>query len=536
MNSLLRKLRIDSVSRLVQSLSRWRRALLALMLLAFLSRILRAQALLIIDRDGVRYIDQAAALLGGSWSDGFGGYYPPLYPLAIALCGLVLPLELAAITVNALASAATVWILAALLRPCIGPRAALWAAFTWIFAPSALHIGSQVLAESLALLLALLALFSSPNPNANLRKTIAWAWLRGAAIGLAVLARPESIALVGLLLWPAPRAAKQTLSRRALATLAALLALVLAILPYAIVLRAETGEWSFSRKAGVVAGALAPELSQSGAAALDQTMRAELEARKEGKELPAGGQALLLALIRTPQSLISKATRDLIPLTHEGIRLLSWPFFLMALAGIFLARTLPTDKRRTLWATGGPALWLALAVLFLARPKERYLLCVLPAACGFIGLALRIIEARCNEKGSKPITALIVTLIVVLGLAIGGRLEGRSKLFLRKLGAQLKTLSQPADLVLAPDGRIPYYANRPWRELPDLEEPETLRRFLQKVPARWLVLPRRSLEARWNQDLRVADFGVLRVRIDDSRRSSTGEAQDEWILIELRRD
>lgn len=215
-----------------------RTVLVCAVLLGAALRLARVASAPLIHPDSPAYLDLAAAALDGHWLRLFGGYYSPLYPLAVApFLWLGAAPELAGRLAAALAGTATIPLVYLLARRCVGDAAAGFAALAAALQPALVKGGAQVLPETLAgLCLA----------GSVLATVVARAASAGALAGAMYLTRPEGLFAVPLAVarvgWTRPR-------RVGLVVVAALAVAA----PALIGLRMRTGHWALSGREQAIA-------------------------------------------------------------------------------------------------------------------------------------------------------------------------------------------------------------------------------------------------------------------------------------------
>ena len=209
-------------------------------------RLVRVLERPLIHPDGPAYLSLAGAVLDGRWSAVFGGYYSPLYPIAIApLRAAGVPVELAGRLTAALAGVLALPLLWLIARRLAGDAIAAATVLIAAAHPALVKSSGQVLPETLAgaLLLAWGAVLMDAR---GMRAAV----LAGALAGATYLARPEGAFLLVL------GAGWLALRRRPLATAAYVLVTVLVMAPAVVALQAPTGSWQISgREASATAQA-----------------------------------------------------------------------------------------------------------------------------------------------------------------------------------------------------------------------------------------------------------------------------------------
>ncbi|MCZ6464458.1 MAG: glycosyltransferase family 39 protein, partial [Proteobacteria bacterium] len=306
---------------------RW---LAAILLAAAALRVVAWWRTAVLFDDGPIFLYIAEAIGEGDWSSALAHPYHPLYPLLTWLAkGVAGTLEGGAVLVSVVAGTASVAALWAFLRAAFDPRTALVGAALIAVHPNALAFSSDVQSDGLyvALFLGGVALLWRALDGAR-PELAGWA---GLAAGLAYLTRPEGLGVV--LVGSALAALRVGSGRWQLAFtarwLAALgLGVAIAIAPYVVALRVETGHWLITQKMSPAAGA-------------DDSVRAESPARVLPR--PTAG-----ARVRPERDLAgaSSALRDLYRSTAAGFR---FEYAGLLILGLWAARRGPRRRDRGLF-------------------------------------------------------------------------------------------------------------------------------------------------------------------------------------------
>jgi hypothetical protein len=206
----------------------------------------------VVSPDGVVYAGLARQLAAGHLRAGLDDFFPPLYPLLIALASFVFrDVEFAGRFVSVAAGALTVVPVYALAREWYGARVARLAAVVVALHPLLIYYSSVLLTESTYTLLFTCGVLVGWRALGQLGRTRAY-FLTGAIFGACYLLKPEATGFILLLLalrvgahfFGARRSAGRTLlDCAALASSFALLAL-----PYIAFLHSVTGVWMLSMK------------------------------------------------------------------------------------------------------------------------------------------------------------------------------------------------------------------------------------------------------------------------------------------------
>jgi 4-amino-4-deoxy-L-arabinose transferase-like glycosyltransferase len=405
-------------------------------------RLLRVADWPLIHPDGPAYLALARAVLDGAWWAVLGGYYSPLYPIAIApLHAVGVPLELAGRLVAALAGVLALPLLFRIARRVGGDAIAAVAILLAAVQPALVKSSAQVLPETLAggLLLAWAAVLMDAR---DVRHAVAAGLLAGATY----LARPEGVLLLAIgAVWIALR--RRAVRAAPVAVAGYVVGALLVMAPALVALHARTGSWQISRREAAL-------VVQAGIAS-DATLASALRAHP-GTLLAhwAAGVAE-----QTWDTAVAIGPVLAMPLV-AGLRALppAWP---LAVAGAFVA---------------GP---LAL------NPSPRYAVPVLPlvlpwVAAGALGLAARL------GRRAAPVCAALAVVLVAQGL-------WRSKPFDEACSRDVRDLLLarygPGQALVAVDGRFAYVAEGK-AIVPKTTQPRVALALAREQRARlWLTRP-----------------------------------------------
>lgn len=421
---------------------------LSVLFFAVLLRALSGANQALLARDSVLYLEQAEALQAGQWTQALLGYYPPLYPLLTALLGFILPLEWAALSVSVAASAlATVLVYQLSLRAFDSPDGALLSALAVAVSPFFVQSGGQLLADSVYGLLFLSVLWDCDAGE--------WTTPRAARVGLwaglAALCRPEGLVL---LLTAVLLAA---CSRLRSALLLAFVGFAL-LAPYSVFLRVQTGQWHWTRKTGVVMGAMARHAEdRGGLKTAHQHFLKEESAAKQGRDLATGGGALWRVLAERPLLTGSKMIGGLRDIFWRLPKLLFGPFFVLAFMGLAV---LVRDQGWRFWP-GLPLIGTQVLVVSLVTVQTRYLW-----PCGaLMAMALTPLWLDCESRGWGRRLRLVFGLFLVLSCAVALKPSRYSRLYVKTLAMAVsedmeRRFAGQEGRLLVLDRRVHYYARR----------------------------------------------------------------------------
>lgn len=460
-------------------------------------RLIKSGRTAVLARDALAYLDQARLLRDGAVLEGLGAYYPPIFPLAIALGGLGLELETAGRWVAALAGGLAV--IAVMRATPAGPGrlAPLLAGVACLSHSRLVQYGGELLSDSLAflLLVSCAALACPPQSDAAPRSEPGPGRAAGAGLlgALATLTRPEAIILAAAvpLAWLTARWLRAPGPRRPGLCCALFLAVFgLGLAPYVALLHHQTGRWTFTRKGGVVLGGLARYADARGQPipAVHDHFRDSQMAARLGETEPVATKRIGLAFLQRPGVVVGKALHGL----GQGLRRLpeaAHPVVLiLGLIGLVLAWRRRRFPAVFFWLFLGQ-----LAVVSLVTPLRRYLV---PASALFLigtGVALEAAVERWGRARPRLwglATALILAL--VLGVRVW-RIERRDKRYFARLSSALAGLEAPGALC-GLERRVAHGAGLPFRPLPLVRDEAELRAHMERVGARALLVRRLWIE------------------------------------------
>ncbi len=435
---------------------------------ALLFRLVFLGAPRVLTGDEGHYAESLFRFLHGSFLEGVSDYWSFLYPFAaIPFGALARDAETGLRLLSAVSGAALVVPSFLIARRLRGGRAAVFAGLFVALQPNLISFSTAAITESFysLLLMCALYLFLRGTDRGDLRTHAA----TGAALGLACLVRPESIAILVLLVLFAfagernarPGASIAAGARRSIA-MAVLFAVML--VPYFLLLRAATGEWTGGSKAAVNLSSpliwrddLAREeyvysLNEAGTARRIDDLAGESALkilwRQKGaiaSAYPAkagAGIGLIPALLTSPLLLL------LVPLgifgrrwrrEHRGAEILVlmlgiFPFVFYPLFRVELRYLVPYLPIYLLWAGAGCA---ALLDWFAARVSARRAAFAALATLAFLSLAPYTVHRYMVMGKTQPLEW-------------------------REIGRRIGGNESPAPRILAHSGcSISYYAGNP---------------------------------------------------------------------------
>jgi 4-amino-4-deoxy-L-arabinose transferase-like glycosyltransferase len=398
-------------------------SMLALTGVGFVMRLLAGFRSAVIARDGIVYLEVAERFVAGDWKGGFDHHYPPLYPLWLALGGVIKGdlEEGTAVVVSALGATALVPAIGVLTTRAYGRRAGLFAAFAAACLPLLVELGGQVLAESLYLPLIAWALVFFQSVLEERRCLPLAAGAAALCSVAAYLTRPEGLAIlvVGFLaVLVLERSA--TWRRRLVHGFWVVFPALLGIVPFLLYLKGQETLWG------------------TGSGSLKLTSKQDMGALLSGLSASAW-------------------------LTHAADLLRRWLKTLgpgVLLLGVALFRRGPrvdpkggAGKRLALLCLGSGLL--LLTVFAAVRSDRRYAAALAVLTLPQLGLGAAI-ATRWLERRWALSRAVFVIALLAVWIPLGLRSAHGHKGPYREVGAYLA--QEKTQRVLARDSRAAYYA------------------------------------------------------------------------------
>jgi hypothetical protein len=423
---------------------------------ALLVRLVFLSAPRVLTGDEGHYAESLFRFLHGRFLDGVSEYWSFLYPFAaIPFGALARDAETGLRLLSAVSGAAIVVPSMLIARRLWGTRAAVFAGIIVALQPNLVSFSTAAITESLYSFLVMCALliFLRALDGRGSRPYAA----AGVLLGLAALVRPEAIAVLALFALFA--AAKR--ARRAI-LMPVLFAVVL--MPYFVLLRAATGEWTGGSKAAV--NLSSPVIWQDDLAREEYvySLNDEGTARRIDDLAREGA---LRVFWRQRGEIASRYFAR----TAEGIRvlplLLASPLlFVLVPLGLFGRRPRREDR-------GAESLVLALGVFPFAfyslfRVELRYLVPYLPVYLLWAGagcaafldwFAVRVSPRRAAAAAVAALVILSLAPYTIHRYAVMGKSQ---PLEWKAIGRWIAARESPAPRILAHSGcSISYYAGNP---------------------------------------------------------------------------
>jgi len=497
--------------------------------------------------DGPLFLGLAAQMEHGRWAEALAHDYHPLYPFAVLVTKLALgPLGLegwdtAAAVVSVAGGTAAVLFLYLLLREGFGWPAAWLGAGLLAVHYRAVEYTSDVQSEGLYFPLFLAGLWVGWRAWRRCSPALA-AWT-GALAGLAYLTRPEGLGValvVGLVGGAEVLRGRWRLLPGAGWALALAGGALLLVLPYATVLRVETGTWSLSHKKSVAA--------MAGLGAAGGPGGEGARTRGEGRETaptagvgspsprpdPAPLELPGWELQETPGSGPVEADAEPSP---EGRPLVALDELQSTFRSAARAETLVVLLLGLVVARGRPGsrggFFLALVLLYSAvllaltinagYVSRRHIFPVIAALFGYAGLGIRAfgdlvayaLEGATRGRVALPArAALAIGVVAVVIPPLASQIEPRreEQLATRRAAEWLRTEVGRPGPIAARRRRVAYYAGAPHVPVRSTD-PEELLPWLRASGARHLIIDAEELEPGDGERLEAAPDVVLLHRV-----------------------
>lgn len=430
-----------------------------------------------INNDGVLYIEAARHFWEGAWREGLGSFYPPLFPLLIAL---VYPLigdwELAGQFWPFVLGVLVLLPLFALLRRIYGVRVAQVALFFYGVSPYLARLSLEVRTEVPYVFFVVLALYLLQKGLDTGSLTALFSM--GISSALAYLIRPEGAGVimvaVSFLLYQKWLLGRVKQSRFQLGVV--VLGFILFSFPYVLYLRLDTGSWLVSRKAGMI--------MSMGLARYDPNT--------EFVGMDRSDQVGMVQLIRKqPLTYVKKVLADAFRSLGFYFEALHYSYLPFLLVGWYLlGRERFWEKKDFLLLVVVLFYLAAFSLLYVTR---RYGIPLAALSLGWVGAGYLAADRYFRERWEQ--TGRFITWLLVLLFAVGTlpktlQAIGRDKFYLREAGYYLR--AQPGSpTILTTNQRVAFYAAGHNRVL--LKSPEDISRLLGSGEGDYLALDQDSL-------------------------------------------
>ena len=429
-----------------------------------------------INNDGVLYIEAARHFWEGDWVAGLASFYPPVFPLMIAA---VYPLlgdwELAGQFWPLLLSLVMTLPLFGLLSSIYGQRVARVALLFYGVSPYVARLSVEVRTEIPYTFFLVLSLYLLQRGLGD-RKPLPL-FLMGIVSALAYLVRPEGAGLliVGVSFLLYRRWIAERPERIALKVSVLILGFVIFSAPYILYLRWDTGDWTISRKTGLVFSmALARQgwdWDESAAGDSSQVRIADFVAAH-------------------PLTYLRKVVADAFRSLGFYFEALHYSYLPFLFAGWFLF------FHGSFWKKGD-FLFFVVVVFYLGTfaliyVTRRYGIPLAALSLGWVALGFVAMRDYFDNRWGKR--SVVLTGIVLFFFTAGTlpktlQAIGKDKFYLREAGTYLKERPGSPTIVTT-NGRVAFYAGGENRIV--LKDPRDLSTLLVSADGSYLALDRES--------------------------------------------
>ena len=521
---------------------RARGALWALLCVAVGLRLIAWWRSVVLFDDGPIFIYTAEAMAAGNWASVLQHPYHPLYSAGIWLLGAVVgSYESAAVLLSIAAGAAAVALLFGFLRETFGTRTALIGAALLAVHPRAVGFTSDVQSDSLYMALFLAALYLIARrifaaPSCSPLASLALGASAGVAIGASYLTRPEGVglALVSGLLGGAMLVTRRWSGREVFVWGAAVaFGLAVAMAPYVLALRAETGEWMLSQKKS--ASDLVAFAQHDPKQAAERWAARRSHSRPAPRivtpsTLPRADDPVPAGRDRPAAERVGAALREVLGTAFSSLR---YDMLLLVGLGLWACRGVPGPRA---WLTGSVAVLylmvLVALVLNAGYVSRRHVLAPLLPLLGYAAVGVPVLGRaalacwrRLAGGGGGTATALehtgsarahsearpaLIGLAILVLLALPSDLAARrvDRLAVRHAAEWLRAQPDGPSTVAAGRLRIAYYAGGRFVPLPSAPK-EGMIGYLRARGARYVIIDEAKLDQ--HQGLRDAQGAGLRL-------------------------
>lgn len=397
-----------------------------------------------INNDGVFYIEAARHFWAGQWLEGLASFYPPGFPLMIALVyPLVGDWELAGQFWPFLLGFFTLLPLFLLLRRVYGSRVAQDALLFYAVSPYLARFSLHVRSEMPYIFFLVLALYLLQR-GMDGRYWLSFFWM-GVSAAMAYLIRSEGFGLFMVAaLFLFYRGWYQGHLKEKAAPIASLtVGFVLLALPYVLYLRHDTGNWLISRKAAFIVS----------------LGLAEHDLNSEEIEAKESDRVNVVGLISShPLGYAKKVFLDLfrsLGVYLEALHYSYLPFLFLGWFYFFRGRF--CEKKDFLFLA---AVLFYLAAFSLLYVNRRYAAPLVPLSLGWVAVGYRAMEryfsARFGRRGAFLIVVVVV-LFLIGTLPKTLQAIGKEKLYLREAGVYLRGKAKGSK-VITTNARVAFYA------------------------------------------------------------------------------
>jgi hypothetical protein len=460
--------------------------------------------------DETAYLRSGISLVEGNGYEREGDpelHFPPFVPFLLGLASEVTSdPHTGTVVLTCLTSTALIIPLAFLGRRIAGPAGGVATAWVAALGPglSTTLVNRGAGSEAEYTLLVASALWLVVSAVDHQGRARAWpVFGAGVLVGLAYLTRPEGLFMalplgIAVLVLAARRpgqpARLRRLDRRGLRSGAPLLAvfllpIVACIVPYAMYLHANTGQWQLSAKtqdasieAWHAVARADREARDSVLYALDDTGFGFAAGRSSVVTLAREDPTGYLGIVRTNVGAL--ATSVVSPVTNQRLSWLLLPLPLWGLAAFGAWRHRRSGMVRLLLAAG--ALPVATALAFFVQP--RYLIVAVALATPLVGAAIAALSTAWRQPVMLAVVALLALSSVQAFHSEGaGWWHPSDHSDQREAGEWIAANTRPGDRVMTRSMVVDYYAERPTMAIPYASMNEILR-YARHYGARYLIV------------------------------------------------
>ena len=452
------------------------KALLLILLFAFVLRIFLIIFPEVIHNDATEYIRHAKQISSGDWS---GGKAPPLYPLLIAGGQAITKnYEMAGIWVSIIFGTLIVLPIFYLGRAIFDEKVGFLSALFVAVHPFLYKSSGSVLTESTYhFLLATSVLWGW---YAFTRGRFSYILLFSFFTTLAYLTRPEAIGFVFIfsiwvLLINPPDVSRGWIKRVGVIILAIFGFLAFSS-PFLVQIRKETGRWELSRKASVSIGSLSGE----------EEVPSSETIKKKGLTLSS--------FIKNPLPVLGKIGIGLLDSLYKFQQVYNPILFLLAVWGLtfLLKKKKPHSLKMSFYLMAYLFFFFGLVLPFFwvtRRYTSQMISISIPwAACGFLGVS-EWIHQRFDGKGVRKRIPAILLIFLLVGLFIQGRVihTREHRVIQREVGLWMRENLPKESKVMSRLPQEAFYAEFPWVRMLS-EEYEVILGYARSKGVRYLLI------------------------------------------------
>jgi 4-amino-4-deoxy-L-arabinose transferase-like glycosyltransferase len=374
----------------------------------------------VIKLDGTTYAWIGESFAKGDFAQGLRGVFPPVFPILIGLFHSAIPdIELAGRLVSYIFGVLIICVCFIFTKRFLDEKQALWSSFFVAIHPYLVKSSSEVLTESVATFLFLMAIFLFYKGWLEDRGTDVA--LSGIMLGLTYLTRPEYIVFFVpmslLLLW----------KKRFVHTIIFICCFFPLVISYIYYMKLETGFFVVSKKAILA------------------------------KTQPAGSSHHSYLMPFLPFALVIKY----IPyVALNFIKAQFIPFFVLAIVG-FRAM----NKRYRILVLSLIAVHI-LSIATISHSTERFSIEFVPLTLPFAAMGLGIFSNFMqNYKNGRLLYISVLAIIILSSLILGYSAQNRGRMLQKQAGLFLREID-PGKVIASRLPIVPFYSRGTWIVLP----------------------------------------------------------------------